>query len=99
MANANNQFCISNPLTSLRAFVCDFFLKNLILFGLLVLFQKLLGNPVIPMNTMLIVAAVVVLIYNLIHWIFKTLENIFVWACQYSSSIDELVGETEPWTS
>jgi len=94
-----SQICISNPLHSLRAFIMDFVVKNLILFGLLVLFQTLLANPEIPMNTRLMVALVVVVVYNLIHWVFKALENIFVWACQYSTGIDELVSDSDQWMS
>lgn len=94
-----DKICISNPLTSLRAFVCDFFLKNLILFGLLVLFQTLLGNPTIAMNTRLLIALAVVVIYNLFYWILKALENIFVWACQYTDKLGDLADGDDQWMS
>ena len=94
-----DKICISNPLTSLRAFVCDFFLKNLILFGLLVLFQTLLGNPTIAMNTRLLIALAVVVIYNLFYWILKALENIFVWACQYTDKLGDLAEGDDQWMS
>lgn len=96
---SQSPICISNPLQSLRAFTMDFIVKNLILFGLLVLFQNLLSSPrgSIPMRTSLIIAAVVVVIYNLIYWIFKALENIFTWACQYSNSLTDLIDDGDQW--
>ena len=91
--NMSGKICISNPLVSFKGFTMEFIVKNLILFGLLYLFQTLLGNPAIETTPKLYVCAVVILIYNLLHIIFVILENIFVWACQYSSQIDELVSD------
>lgn len=97
-----SQLCISNPLHNLRAFIMDFVVKNLILFGLLVLFQNILSNvftgtaKTITLTTTLIVAAIVVGAYNLVYWVFKALENIFVWACQYNK-VSELVNDDDQW--
>jgi hypothetical protein len=98
-SNTMNEICISNPLVSLRAFFCDFVIKNLILFGLIVLFCLLLGSPSIPAwPTGVIIATVVVLAYNLIYLIFKVIENIFMWACRYNITPSDYLGEDQ-WTS
>ena len=91
-SNMSGRFCITNPLTSFKGFTMDFIVKNLILFGILFLFITYLANPAIETNQRLIVCGVVLLIYNLLHIIFVILENIFVWACQYSN-VSDLVGE------
>lgn len=91
--NMTGKICISNPLVSLKGFTMEFIVKNLILFGLLFLFQTYLGSPDIEKTTKLYVCGVVLLIYNLLHIIFVILENIFVWACQYSNRIDDLVSD------
>lgn len=88
--NMSRKICISNPLQSLKGFTMDFLVKNLILFGLLFLFQTYFANPAIDTNQKLIVCAVVLLIYNLLHIIFVILENIFTWACKYSDQYDDM---------
>jgi hypothetical protein len=92
-SNMSRRICISNPLVSFKGFTMDFIVKNLILFGLLFLFQHLLANPAIDTTQKLYVCGAVVLLYNLLNVIFVILENIFVWACQYSTQIDELVSD------
>lgn len=98
-SNTMNQICIVNPLANLRAFFCDFVVKNLILFGLIVLFCLLLGDPNIPAwPTGVIIAAVVVAAYNLIYLLFKVIENIFTFACRYGVNVSDYVGDDQ-WTN
>lgn len=90
--NTMSQLCLANPFTSLRAFFVDILFKNLILFGLLFAFLTYFGDPALTdLNTKLIICAVVCILYNLLNFIFNTLQNIAVWACQYSNDIGGLV--------
>lgn len=85
--------CIANPITNFKGFTMEFIVKNLILFGILYGFVTFLANPTVENARKFIICGVVVLLYNMLHMIFCILENIFVWACKYSTSVTELVGE------
>ena len=87
-----SQLCLANPFTSLRAFFVDILFKNLILFGLLYAFLSYFSVPAMTdLNQKLIICAVVCILYNLLNFIFNSLQNIAVWACQYSHDIGGLV--------
>lgn len=85
--------CIANPITNFKGFTMEFIVKNLILFGILYGFITFLATPNVENARKFIICGIVVLLYNMLHMIFCILENIFVWACKYSTSVTELVGE------